>query len=76
LCKFCGEKWDKNHRNKCKVWGKLNAIFVSQDQIEEKDASDKDEEMDLITHSLELLLESLVHVSLHALQGVAGGSTL
>jgi len=76
LCRFCGEKWDKNHINKCKVWGKLNAIFVSQDQLEEKDASDKDEEMDLITHNLKLLHESPVHVSLHALQGVAGESTL
>lgn len=76
LCRFCGEKWDKNHRNKCKVWGKLHVIFVSQDQMKEKDASDKDAEMNLITQSLELLHESSVHVSLHALQGVAGGSTL
>jgi len=52
LYKFCGEKWDKNHKNKCKVWGKLNVIFVSQDLMEEKDDSDKDEEMDLITLSL------------------------
>jgi len=29
LYRLCGEKWDKNHINKCKVWGKLNVIFVS-----------------------------------------------
>ena len=76
LCRFCGEKWEKIHRNKCKVWKKLNALFVSQDKMEEKDDSDKDDEMDLITHSLELLPESIVHVSLHALQGMASGCTL
>ena len=27
LCQFCEEKWDKDHKRTCKVWGKLNAIF-------------------------------------------------
>jgi len=49
IFKFCGEEWDKNHLTKCKVWGKLNAIFVSQDQMGEEDESNKDVEMDLIT---------------------------
>ena len=44
--------------------------------MEENDASNKNEEMDLITHSLKLLHESPVYVSLHVFQGVAGGSTL
>ena len=28
LCWFCGDKWDKNHIVKCKVYGKLNVIFL------------------------------------------------
>jgi hypothetical protein len=34
LCRFSGEKWDRNHGQKCKVWGKLNAIFIAQDELE------------------------------------------
>ena len=30
LCRLCGDEWDKNHMMKCKVWGKLNAIFSAQ----------------------------------------------
>jgi len=44
--------------------------------MEEKDDLDKYDRMDLITHSLELFPESPIHVSLHALQGVTGRSTL
>ena len=33
LCRLCGDKWDKNHTTKCKVWGKLNAIFMVQEGI-------------------------------------------
>ena len=34
LYRFCGDKWDKNHRTKCKVWGKLNVIFSAQEEID------------------------------------------
>jgi len=54
LCRFCGEKWDKNHRTKCKFWKKLNVIFVSQNKTGDEDDSDKHFDMYLITQSLDL----------------------
>lgn len=29
FCQFCGEKWDKDHEQRCSVQGKLHAIFVA-----------------------------------------------
>ena len=60
MCQFCGDKWDRDHKQKCKVWGKLNAIFSSQDQetIDIQSKSDKDHDNDLIKCSLDLVKDA------------------
>jgi len=42
LCRFYGEPWDKNHKQKCVVWGKLSAIFVAQGEAS-KDSEEEEE---------------------------------
>nr|KYP66559.1 hypothetical protein KK1_012855 [Cajanus cajan] len=78
LCRFCGDKWDKNHKMKCKVWGKLNAIFSAQEEIAEDIMQDKDceEEQAIVDRSIAMIQDEEVHISLNALQGIAGGNTL
>jgi len=72
--KGCEDKRDKNHRVKCKVWGRLNATFSAQDQMEDMVNSDSD--WNFLEQSLDLRDDLQVHVSLHALQRVTGGNTL
>ena len=36
LYRFCGKPWDKNHKEKCVVWGKLSAIFAAQGEAPEE----------------------------------------
>jgi len=78
LCRSCGDKWDKDHKQKCKVWGKLNAVFSAQWQRAVKLTSELDgeQENEIIKHSLNLIMDADVHISHTALQGVAGGNTL
>jgi len=78
LCQFCGDKWDRDHKQRCKVWGKLNAIFSAQEKMVVKvtSESDREQETELVKHSLNLLGDADVHISHSALQGVAGGNTL
>ena len=44
LCRFCGELWDKNHKEKCVVWGKLSAIFVAQGETSEESKEEEEQE--------------------------------
>ena len=44
LCRFCGEPWDKNHREKCVVWGKLSAIFTAQGEASEESEEEEEHE--------------------------------
>ena len=75
---FRGDKWDKNHRTKCKVWGKLNAIFSAQDEInaEMMQNNDCEDEKAIIDGSIDMIQDVDVHISLNALLGIASGSTL
>ena len=60
------------------MWGKLNAIFSLQDQetVDIQFESDEDHDHDFIKCSLDIVKDANVCISLNALQGVAGGSTL
>ena len=55
LCRLCGDKWDKNHTTKCKVWGKLNAIFFAQEEIdvERMQTNDCEDEQAIIDSSID-----------------------
>ena len=44
LCRFCGEPWDKNHREKCVVWGKLSVIFTAQGEASEESEEEEEHE--------------------------------
>ena len=78
LCRFCGDKWDKNLRTKCKVWGKLNAIFSAQEEIDAKmmQKNDCEDKQAIIDSNIDMIQGADVHISLNALQGIASGSTL
>jgi len=69
VCRFFEEKWDKDHKRTCKVWGKLNAIFGAQDQILVNPSRDTEDEqnVELIVNSLEIVREA---DSCNTLQGI------
>ena len=46
LCRFCGEKWDMDHKQQCKVWGKLTAIFSAQDNMTAEFTSEDEREQE------------------------------
>ena len=60
------------------MWGKLNVIFSLQDQeiVDMQFESDEDHDNDFIKCSLDIVKDADVCISLNALQGVVGGSTL
>jgi len=68
LCRFCGDKWDKNHRMKYKVWGKLNSIFFAQEEIEADIVQniDCEEEQAIIHSKVDMIQDANVHISLNA----------
>jgi hypothetical protein len=79
LCRFCGEPWERTHRQKCKVWGKLNAIFCAQgvDFDEEGEVDEKTEQdTEVMAIGQQLLQEEGVQISLNVLHGIVGGHTL
>jgi len=75
---FRGDKWDKNHRTKCKVWGKLNVIFSTQEEIdvEMMQKNNCEDEQAIIASNIDRIQDADVHISLNALQGIAYGNTL
>ena len=44
LCRFCGELWDKNHKEKCVVWGKLSAIFAARGEASKESEEEEEQE--------------------------------
>ena len=44
LCRFCGEPWDKNHKEKCVVWGKLSAIFAARGEASKESEEEEEQE--------------------------------
>ena len=75
LYRFCGELWDKNHREKCAIQGKLSAIFAAQGEASEE-SKEEEEQENIIALGKELLATDAVQISLNALKGIAGGQTL
>jgi len=69
LCRFYGDKWDKIHRTKCKVWGKLNAIFSAQEEIDAKmmQKNDCEDKQAIIDSNIDMIQDADVHISLNAL---------
>lgn len=54
------QKWDKNHRFKSEVWGKLNDIFFAQEGSDEavNSNSEKEQDNDMTEQSLQLVNDS------------------